>query len=54
MTLLTQKLSYKNDDEWMENLLEIPCCIPKDKWIDHMFNVENSVSEIARQEIVIQ
>ena len=31
MTPLTKKLSYKNADEWMEKLSEIPWGIPKDK-----------------------
>ena len=48
MTVLTKKLSYKNADKWMENLSEILWGIPKDKWIEHKYNVENSVSGIAR------
>ena len=31
MTPLTKKLSYKNADEWMEKLSEIPWGIPEDK-----------------------
>ena len=54
MTPLTKKFSYKNADEWMEKLLEIPWGIPKDKWIEHKYNVESGVSEIAGQEITIQ
>ena len=54
MTPLTKKLSYKNADEWMEKLSEIPWGIPEDKWIEHKYNVESGVSGIAGQEIAIQ
>ncbi len=54
MVLLTKKLSYKNADEWMEKLSEIPWGIPNDESIEHRFDVENGVSGIARQEIAIQ
>ena len=53
MTPLTKKLSYKNTDEWMEKLSEIPWGIPEDKWIEHIFNVESDISGIAGQEIAI-
>ena len=47
MTPLTKKLSYKNADEWMEKLSEIPWGIPENKWIEHKYNVESGVSGIA-------
>ena len=31
MTLFIEKLSYKNTNEWIEKLSEIPWGIPKDK-----------------------
>ena len=31
MTSLTEKLFYKNADEWIEKLLEIPLGIPENK-----------------------
>ena len=54
MTPLTKKLSYKNVDEWIEKLSEIPWGIPEDKWIEHKYNIKSGVSEIAGQKIVIQ
>ena len=47
MTPLTKKLSYKNANEWMEKLSEIPWGIPEDKWIEHKYNVKSDVSKIA-------
>ncbi len=35
---LTEKLSYRNADEWMEKLLEILWGISKNKWIEHKLN----------------
>ncbi len=54
MAPLTEKLSYKNADEWIEKLSEIPWGIPDDKWNKHRFDVKSGVSGIARQEIAIQ
>ena len=54
MISLTKKLSYKNADEWIEKLSEIPWDIPENKWIEHKYNVESGVSEITGQEIAIQ
>ena len=54
MTSLIKKLSYKNADEEMEKLSKIPWGISEDKWIEHKYNVESGVSEIAGQEIAIQ
>ncbi len=54
MAPLTEKLSYKNVDEWMEKLSEIPWDIPDDEWIEHSFDVESGVSGIVGQEIAIQ
>lgn len=50
----TEKLSYKNADEWIEKLSEILWSIPEDKWIEHKFDIESGVSGIAGQEIPIQ
>lgn len=47
MASLTKKLSYKNIDEQMEKLLEIPWGIPNDEYIEHRFNVESGVVGIA-------
>ena len=47
MTSLTKKLSYKNTDEWMEKLLEIPWSIPNDKWIEYKFDIKSSISRIT-------
>ncbi len=38
----------------MEKLSEIPWGIPDDEWIEHRFDVENSISGIIGQEIAIQ
>ena len=38
----------------MEKLLEISWGIPENKWIEHKFNVESGVFEIAGQKIAIQ
>ena len=53
MTPFTKKLTYKNADEWIEKLSEIPWGIPEDKWIKHKYNIESGVSGIAGQEIAI-
>lgn len=47
MTLFTEKLSYKNANEWMGKLLKIPWGIPEDKWIEYKFDVKSGVSDIA-------
>ena len=54
MTFFTKKLSYKNADKWMKKLSEILWGIPKNKWIEHKYNVESGVFEIAGQEIAIE
>ncbi len=53
MAPLTEKLSYRNTDEWMEKLSDIPWCIPNDKWIDHKFEVQSGVGGMAGREISI-
>ncbi len=53
MAPLTEMLSYKNADDWIEKLSEIPWGIADDEWIEHRFDVESGVSGIARQEIAI-
>ena len=37
----------------MEKLLEISWHIPDNKWIEHNFDIKNSVSGIIKQEIAI-
>ncbi len=54
MAPLTEKLSYKNTNEQMKKLSEIPWGIPDDKQIEYRFDVESGVSRIAEQEIAIQ
>ena len=53
MAPLTEKLSYRNADKWMEKLSEIPWGIPNDKWIECKLELQNGVAEMARQEIAI-
>lgn len=53
IVFLTEKLSYENADEWMEKLSEILWNISDDKWIEHRFDVESDVTDIAEQEITI-
>lgn len=48
ITLLTEKLCYKNANEWMEKLSEISQNILEDKWTEYKFNIENDISRIAR------
>ncbi len=54
MALFTEKLSYKNADEWILKLSKISWHISDNKWIEHRFNVESGVFGITRQEIAIQ
>ncbi len=54
MTPFTKKLSYKNADEWIEKLSEIPWDIPHKKWIEYNFDIESGISGIIKQEIAIQ
>ncbi len=44
MAPLTEKLSYRNADEWIEKLLEIPWGIPKDEWIKHKFEHQSGMT----------
>ena len=53
MALLTEKLSYWNDDKWIEKLSEILWDIPNNKWIEHKFELQSSMVEMAKREIAI-
>ncbi len=37
----------------MEKLSKIPWSIPNDKWIEHKFEYQSGVTQMARQEIAI-
>lgn len=54
MAPLTEKLSYKNADEQIKKLFEIPWGISDEKQIEHRFHIESDISGIAKQEIAIQ
>ncbi len=53
MALLTEKLSYRNADKWIEKLSVIPWGIPNDELINHKFKVQSGVGGIAGREILI-
>jgi Plavaka transposase len=54
MKPITEKLSYRNADEWMEKLSDIPWGIPDDKWTEHKFELESGLEKIAGQNLTIQ
>lgn len=54
MEPLTEKLSYKNTNGQIKKLLKISWGIPKNKWIEHKFDIESGIFGIARQKIAIQ
>ena len=54
MKPITEKLSYRNADEWIEKLSDIPWGIPDDKWTEHKFELESGVEKIAGQNLTIQ
>ncbi len=53
MAPLTEKLSYRNADKWIEKLLEISWGIPNDKQFEYKFEHQSGVARMARQEIAI-
>lgn len=53
MTSLTEKLSYKNTDQWIEKLSEIPLDILKDIKIEYKFDINGDITEITRQKMAI-
>ncbi len=53
IALLTDKLSYRNANEWIEKLSEIPCGIPNNNWIKYKFEHQSGVARMARLEMPI-
>ena len=53
MAPLTKKLSYQNADKWIEKLSEIPWSILNNEWIEHKFEFQSGVAEMAKREIAI-
>ena len=53
MAPLIKKLSYQNSDKWIEKFSDIQWDIPNDKYINHKFQLQSGIGEIAEQNFLI-